>query len=121
MALSDNHISELAGLALHEIEVQADKRVEGDQQAWAERYVTEAYDELRTLRGGYDPETEASGAAERAAVEYVKARLTGQSPTGTSSFELAARRWQRRAAINYHQAELEKEEDEDAPASRFDR
>lgn len=85
---------------------ELDERIEGSLEAskvpQAKEYVDRAINILKRQSGGYDPESLARDLARSAVVEFAKARLAGQEPQNTQSYILAADRWSRVAAAEWH-------------------
>ena len=77
--------------------------LEGDRYYDAKGYAEEALVTLQSM-STYNPANDAPVLARLAAIEFVKTRLMGQTPTQSGSFLTMAQKWTQQAPIHRHNA-----------------
>lgn len=90
----------VARLAINDL-IENGGEMKADRLADATYFAAAAYADMKLL-STYDPNADAVGLAQRAAVEYVKGRLLGREPTTLQTYMTSFQLWQRSAAMERH-------------------
>lgn len=104
--ITDELKKEVASIAIIEIEAGGGPKIAGDRRLMAEMYAQAAYDTLEEEGSGYDPLLHKPVLAKKAAIEYVKAALSGPNPDAAAGYVLARRNWKDKAAKQVKRAEF---------------